>query len=89
MSLLNLLFRTDRTDIAKSGTSAILLNNDVPSDKLLSLREATNEQSVIGGQGYKKCNCEAAKNQCKTCTRFKTGILCNSRFHLSSPCCNK
>ena len=52
-------------DIAKSVTNAILLN-DVPSDTFFSLKEAVSKQSVSSGQGYKKCNCKAAKNQCKT-----------------------
>ena len=79
-----------RTDIAKSGTNSIFLN-DLPLDTFRSLREDASNQSVSGGQGYEKCSCKAAKNQCKTkrWARFKTKILTNSRCHLSSPCCNK
>ena len=59
-----------RTDIVKSGINVILLN-DLTSDTFHSLREAANKQFVSGGQGYEKCNCKAAKNQCTTVIKFK------------------
>ncbi|XP_011859348.1 PREDICTED: histone-lysine N-methyltransferase SETMAR-like [Vollenhovia emeryi] len=39
---------------------------DIPKNVLLTLREAAAKQSASGGQGYKKCNCKIAKNQCQT-----------------------
>ena len=56
--------------------NAIFLN-DLPSNTFRSLRNPASKQSVSGGQGHEKCNCKAAKNQCKTrrCARFKIGIL--------------
>ena len=82
--------QNQHVNYVKSGKNVILLN-DVPQDTFLSLKEAASKQSVNAGQGYNKFNCKVAKNQCKTkrCACFKIGILCNSGYHLSSPCCNK
>ena len=78
-----------RTSIQKSNCKYIDAS-EVPKEKL-SLREAAAKQSLSGGQGYKKCQCKSLKNQCQTnkCKCFKAGILCNSRCHSSSSCCNK
>ncbi|XP_043462868.1 KRAB-A domain-containing protein 2-like [Leptopilina heterotoma] len=79
-----------RTDIQRVETT-VLLVNDVPTGEYLSLREAASLQSLSGGQGYKKCNCKVSEQQCRTrrCACFKSNILCNSRCHMSSSCCNK
>ncbi|CAL1672264.1 unnamed protein product [Lasius platythorax] len=76
-----------RIEIAKSSTNLITMA-DVPKN-VLTLREAAAKQSASGGQGYKKCNCKIAKNQCQTNRCFKAKILCNSRCHSSSSCINK
>ncbi|XP_033222420.1 uncharacterized protein LOC117176314 [Belonocnema kinseyi] len=62
-----------RTEIQISKTSVIELT-DIHKVGVLSLQEAATKQSVSGGQ---------------CCPWFKAGILCNSRCHKSSPCCNK
>ncbi|XP_043464627.1 uncharacterized protein LOC122500018 isoform X1 [Leptopilina heterotoma] len=61
-----------RCDIQKTGSQIISLSN-VNNDNHISLREAASMQSISGGQGIKKCNCKAAKNQCKSnrCSCFK------------------
>ena len=70
--------------------SAIIQLNEVP-EVILTLREAAAKQSLTGGQGFKKCKCKPAKNQCRTkrCVCFKENLLCNSRCHNSLSCCNK
>lgn len=80
-----------RTDINLSGTQVAVNINDVPSDILLSVRQASSKQSRAGGQGYKKCNCKASKIQCRTkrCLCVKSNVLCNSKCHMSGSCCNK
>ncbi|CAH2005369.1 unnamed protein product [Acanthoscelides obtectus] len=47
-----------------------------------SLRQLANEQSLLGGQGYKRCNC---KTKCVTnrCKCKATGNLCNSKCYNS------
>ena len=61
---------------------------DVPKQVTLTLREAASQQSMSGGQGFKKCNC---KGGCKTkkYSCFKNNILCNSRCHSNLVCTNK
>lgn len=65
--------------------------SDVLQSTSITLREALAKQSINGGQGFKKCNCRASQYQCKKerCICYKSGTLCNSRFHQSLPCCNK
>lgn len=79
-----------RTDIKKV-ESHILSITDVPTGEFITLREAASLQSICGGQGFKKCSCKISQLQCRTkrCACFKANILCNSRCHLSSSCCNK
>lgn len=62
----------------------------VPNN-LLSLREAVSRQSLFGGQGFNKCSCRPAKNQCRTnkCSCFKQNVLCGSKCHSSLSCVNK
>lgn len=61
--------------------------DDVP-DKTVSLRAAANKLSLVGGQGFKKCNCS---QKCVTnrCLCRASNMLCNSRCHKSQPCHNK
>ena len=53
-----------------------------------SLRTIASSQSLTGGQGYTRCNCttKCTTNRCK-CKNNK--LLCNSKCHKSSSCCNK
>ena len=59
--------------------------NTLPS---ISVPQAVRKQSVLGGQGFKKCAC---KGGCKSnsCACKKAGILCNSRCHKNLACSNK
>ena len=67
----------------------LLTEDNVNQDKSVSLREAVNQQSMCGGQGFKKCSC--ASMQCKSnrCACYKAKVLCNSRCHGSLKCKNK
>lgn len=78
-----------RPDIIKCSANTLVLE-DVP-ENIISMREAAGQQSLTGGQGFKKCRCQANKTQCQTnrCVCFKAGMLCNSRCHSSSTCKNK
>lgn len=64
---------------------------DEISDKPISLREAVSSQSPFGGQGFQKCTCKPAVNQCRNnrCACFKTKVLCGSKCHGSLTCVNK
>jgi len=52
----------------------------------ISVREALQNISPTGDQGYVKCGC---KGECKksNCNCFKAGVLCNSRCHAGSATC--
>ena len=55
---------------------------DVPMDKLVSVREAIKFVSIANGQGYKACNCLTGKcGKGTRCSCFKDGVRCNSRCH--------
>lgn len=79
-----------RTDIGISQSRSIS-KEDVPVNKFITLREAAAKQSLTGGQGFQKCNCQPSVSQCKTkrCRCFKENRLCNSRCHSKNTCCNK
>lgn len=61
---------------------------DVAITKTVSQRAAIKQLSLVGGQGFKKCNClqKCTTNRC-LCKSSK--LLCNSKCHSSRPCCNK
>ncbi|XP_073966897.1 SCAN domain-containing protein 3-like [Choristoneura fumiferana] len=63
----------------------------VISESLISLRHAVTCQSMFGGQGFQKCSCQPAKNQCRTkrCACYKNKVLCTSKCHQSLSCINK
>ena len=67
----------------------LLTEDNVNQDQSVSLREVVNQQSICGGQGFKKCSC--ASMQCKSnrCACYKAKVLCNSRCHGSLKCKNK
>ena len=54
----------------------------------ISVREVVNNLSLVGGQGFRKCNC-SKKCTTKLCLRKSANLLCNSKCHNSQPCCNK
>ena len=54
----------------------------------ISVREVVNKLSLVGGQGFRKCNC-SKKCTTKTCLCKSASLLCNSKCHNSQPCCNK
>ena len=64
---------------------------EVPKNIQLSRKEPAAKQSLMGGQGYKKCQCKSSGVQCQTkrCACFKAKILCSSSCHSSSTCSNK
>lgn len=61
---------------------------DVATNKTVSQRAAIKLLSLVGGQGFKKCNC---LQKCRTnrCLCKSSRLLCNSKCHSSRPCCNK
>ena len=68
----------------------LINENDVNTDVEIGVRNAVQNQSLCGGQGFLKCNCsknnKCMSNQCKC---FKAGVKCNSRCHSSLSCANK
>jgi len=54
----------------------------------ISIREVVNKLSLVGGQGFRKCNC-SKKCTTKMCFCKSANLLCNSKCHNSQPCCNK
>ena len=60
--------------------------NDFSTDKEIGLRQAVQQGSKCGGQGFSKCNCTQSGKQCKC---FKAGLKCNSKCHASMTCPNK
>ena len=54
----------------------------------ISVGEVVNKLSLVGGQGFRKCNglkkCTTKMSLCKS-----ANLLCNSKCHNSQPCCNK
>lgn len=64
--------------------------DEVPSATEFSLRQAVGAASVSGKtQGFIRCNCTAGKCKTNSCKCKKAKILCNSRCHNSTSCCNK
>lgn len=60
---------------------------EVPT-KTIYLRAVVKKISLVGGQGFKKCNC---LQKCVTnrCLCKSSNLLCNSKCHNSQPCRNK
>ena len=54
----------------------------------ISVREVVHKLSLVGGQGFRKCNC-SKKCTTKMYLCKSTNQLCNSKCHNSQPCCNK
>lgn len=55
------------------------MQEEVP-DTVITLTEAIAAQSLFGGQGFKKCQCNPGENQCQTnsCKCFKSKVKCKS-----------
>lgn len=81
---LNALYTANQLTVCKD---TFLTVDEVP-DAVVSLRKAVKSLSLVGGQGFKKCNClqKCTSNRCK-CKAWK--MMCNSRCHNSQPCQNK
>lgn len=60
--------------------------SEVPSSST-SVRTASNKMSVVGGQGFAKCNCKLCDSL--KCSCKKAGVICNSKCHLNKNCNNK
>ena len=54
----------------------------------ISVHEVVNNLSLVGGQGFRKCNC-SKKCTTKICLCKSAKLLCNSKCHNSQPCCKK
>lgn len=80
----------NRTEMQNCQTSE-LSADDVPRDRVMTIREAAASQSLTGGQGFKKCMCKSGAKQCRTlrCKCFKAGLECNTKCHSSHSCENK
>lgn len=67
-----------------------MMIHEVPVENTLALRTKATQQSTGPGQGFVKCKCTCESNfQNKICLSVKSSILCSSKFHSSSVCCNK
>ncbi|XP_060872569.1 uncharacterized protein LOC132946537 [Metopolophium dirhodum] len=62
--------------------------DQVPRENTFALRTIATQQSTGTGQGFIKCTCKT-KCQSKKCLCVKNNILCSSKCHSSSVCCNK
>lgn len=60
---------------------------DIPLEDT-SLRSVASAQAQGNGQGFIRCSCSQKCNT-RRCLCLKNGILCNSKCHNSSTCCNK
>jgi hypothetical protein len=54
----------------------------------ISIREVVNKLSLVGVQGFRKCNC-SKRCTTKMCLCKSANLLCHSKCHNSQPCCNK
>lgn len=75
-------------EISKAPATSTILIDNVDQGIEKSLREVVKLQSITGGQGMLKCSC---KGGCTTsrCKFKQAKLLCNSRCHNSTTCCNK
>ena len=64
-----------------------LIEETVP-DKEMTLREIVRDQSICGGQGFKKCSCLRGNCRTSRCACFKSDLLCNSACHSRRSCEN-
>ncbi|XP_076056311.1 uncharacterized protein LOC143034260 [Oratosquilla oratoria] len=68
-------------------TYELYSEDDVTTDRTVSLRSAVQHESKSGGRGFAKCNCAGSK-RCQTnrCKCFKLKVKCSSRCHSSLHC---
>ncbi|XP_060848294.1 KRAB-A domain-containing protein 2-like isoform X2 [Rhopalosiphum padi] len=66
----------------------LLQIDEVPIETEVALRTVAKEQSTGTGQGFFKCICKT-KCQNKKCICLKNNVLCTSKCHFSTTCCNK
>jgi len=66
----------------------IFLSIEEVGTEEISAREVENKLSLVGGQGFRKCNC-SKRCTTKMCMSKSANLLCNSKCHNSQPCCNK
>ena len=64
-----------------------LIEETVP-DREMTLREIVRDQSICGGQGFKKCSCLRGNCRTSRCACFKSDLLCNSACHSRRSCEN-
>ena len=64
------------------------LSIEVVGTEEISIRELVNKLSLVGGQGFRKCNC-SKKCTTKLCLCKSAKVLCNPKCHNSQPCCKK
>lgn len=81
---LNALYTINQFTLCKDKFLSV---EKVPT-KTIPLRAVAKKSSLVGGQGFKKCNC---LQKCKTnrCLCKSSNLLCNSKCHNSQPCRNK
>jgi hypothetical protein len=81
----DLIVEESKTALCYDGLSEVL-SVDWKSLKELSLRQANEKVSLVGGQGMLHCGC---KGNCLTerCACRKVGHFCNSRCHASNSKC--
>ena len=80
---LNKVYARSQFTVSKE---ALIDISEVP-DVELPLRSIVTAQSNGTGQGIFHCNCKTCSN--KRCKCRKAEVLCNSRCHKSTNCCNK
>ena len=63
---------------------------EVPREKEVSLRQTASVLSDGNGQGFQRCNCtNSTRCGSNRCNCKRRGLLCNSKCHESTTCCNK
>ena len=70
-----------------TGTPTILIES-IDQGIKISLREVVKLQSTTGGQRMLKCSYKGGCTT-STCKCKQAKILCNSRYHNLTTCCNK
>uniref|UniRef100_A0A8D8Q4X0 KRAB-A domain-containing protein 2 n=1 Tax=Cacopsylla melanoneura TaxID=428564 RepID=A0A8D8Q4X0_9HEMI len=68
--------------------SEIFISLEDVKPEEISLRSVVSKQSLVGGQGFKKCTC-LKKCITKKCICRGNNMKCNSKCHGSDPCTNK
>ena len=64
------------------------ITDELVPNKQLTLREIVRDQSLCGGQGFTKCNCQKGNCSTSRCSCFKNSLHCNSSCHGNRSCKN-